>query len=268
MHDWMRRLAIALVAASLAPAAPAADLPEVKQRGALRVLAVIIDEEPEFFALKPGVPPGFDHEVLEGFAKLHRLRLEVVPQPGYDALIPALLKGRGDLIAGAFTASDARRKQIAFTEEVFPTRNVVYTRKPHRVIQTLDQLRQEKVGTYKGTTMAEDIAAAGVPTSNVDDSIALGEFPEALEQGRITAAVDGIEAALKARQADPDLQLGMFLGAPQSLAYGVRQGDAQLLAALDDYISNMRRTPTWSRLVVKYFGEAAPEILKKARESR
>jgi hypothetical protein len=28
----------------------------------------------------------------------------------------------------------------------------------------------------------------------------------------------------------------------------------------------VRRTPTWSRLVVKYFGEEAPEILKRARE--
>jgi hypothetical protein len=28
---------------------------------------------------------------------------------------------------------------------------------------------------------------------------------------------------------------------------------------------SMRRTPTWNRLVVKYFGEDAPELLRKAR---
>jgi hypothetical protein len=33
-------------------------------------------------------------------------------------------------------------------------------------------------------------------------------------------------------------------------------------------VSNLRKTPTWSRLVVKYFGDAAPEILRKAREAR
>lgn len=27
----------------------------------------------------------------------------------------------------------------------------------------------------------------------------------------------------------------------------------------------MRKTPTWNKLVLKYFGEAAPEILRKAR---
>ena len=41
---------------------------------------------------------------------------------------------------------------------------------------------------------------------------------------------------------------------------------SELLAALNDYVSNVRRTPTWNRLVVKYFGEAAPEVLKAARE--
>ena len=38
------------------------------------------------------------------------------------------------------------------------------------------------------------------------------------------------------------------------------------LSKLSDDIDNLRRTPTWARLVVKYFGEAAPEILRKARQ--
>jgi hypothetical protein len=29
--------------------------------------------------------------------------------------------------------------------------------------------------------------------------------------------------------------------------------------------ANLRRTPTWNRLVLKYFGEQAPDILKRAR---
>jgi hypothetical protein len=45
----------------------------------------------------------------------------------------------------------------------------------------------------------------------------------------------------------------------------VRKEDRALLAALDDYVGSVRRTSTWSRLVVKYFGDEAPEILKRAR---
>jgi membrane-bound lytic murein transglycosylase F len=266
----MRRFLAVTAALSvcLAASAPAEDLDAVVKRGTLRVLAVVIDDEPQFLSLKPGTPPGFDQEILEGFARLHRLKLEIVRIPGYDALIPALQKGKGDVIAGGFTATDPRKKQINFTEEAFPTRNVVYTRKPHKPVQSAEELKAEKVGTYKGTSMADDLAAAGVPAASIDDTIELGGFPAALKAGRITAAVDGIEAALTAKLADPDLQMGMFLGRPESLAYGVRKEDAKLFAALNDYMANLRKTQTWSRLVIKYFGVAAPEILKKARESR
>jgi len=58
----------------------------------------------------------------------------------------------------------------------------------------------------------------------------------------------------------------VFLGPPGSLAWGARKGDRALLAALGEYVARVRRTPTWSRLVVKYFGDEAPEILKRARE--
>jgi membrane-bound lytic murein transglycosylase F len=256
----VRLLAAALLAAWL----PAADLPQVKERGTLRVLVVFSDEEYFFFSAKPGTPPGFDQELLTGFADLQKLKLEVVPVTGWDALIPWLLKGKGDLIAGGFTATDTRRKQIAFTTEVFPTRNVVITRKPHRVVATLAQLKEEKVGTIRGTSMAEDLSTAGI--QRVDVSLEAGQFVRALRDNKITAAVDGVEAALRAKLADPELQIGMFLGPPRSLAYGVRNEDAELLRTLDAYVGNLRKTPAWSRLAVKYFGEAAPEILREARK--
>jgi membrane-bound lytic murein transglycosylase F len=259
-------LAASALAGAVGPPSPAlADLPDVVKRGTLQVLVMPDTRRPEFFSVKAGSPPGFDQEVLAGFARLHQLTLTPVPVAAWDALIPALLEGKGDLIAGRFTATESRRKLVAFTSEVFPTRNIVLTRKPHPPVTTVEQLKKEKVGTIKGTSMAEAIAAAGVPEANVDDGIPAGGFAEALRAGRITAAVWGVESAIASQREDPALQLGAFLGAPGSLAYAVRKGDKALLAALNDYVENLRRTPSWSRLVVKYFGEAAPEVLRKAR---
>jgi polar amino acid transport system substrate-binding protein len=262
----LRTFSAALALAAVLPVPTAqADLPEVLQRGTLRVLVMIDTRRPEFFTLDEAAP-GFDREVLQGFAQLHHVKLEAVPVSGWDALIPALLEGKGDLIGGRFTVTESRKKLVAFTGEVFPTRNVVLTRHPHRVVKTVEELRAEKVGTIKGTSMAEAIAAAAVPPARVDDGIPPGGFAEALKSGRITAAVWGVESAIAAKRGDPAIQLGMFLGPPSSLAYAVRKGDTALLGALNEYISNLRRTPTWSRLVVDYFGADAIEVLKKARE--
>jgi ABC-type amino acid transport substrate-binding protein len=254
----------AVPALALALLLPAPDMPEVTARGTLRVLAVVRNQADDFMSARPG--RGFDREVLEGFCNLHKLKLEVIPLTNWGDLIPALQQGRGDLIAGRFNVTAARREQIEFTAEVFPSRHVVMTRKPHRVVATVEDLRAEKVGTVKGTSMAEVVAAAGVPAARVDDTIVTGTLPAALRAGRVTAVVLGIENAISEQRKDPQIQLGAFVGPPSSLAYGLRKEDTALLAALNEYIGNLRRAPTWNRLVVKYFGEAAPEVLRRARE--
>jgi ABC-type amino acid transport substrate-binding protein len=256
----------AVFACALAVAVPAAaaDLADVKTRGALRVLVMPLGPADEFFPVPMQARTGFDRDVLDGFARLHRIKLEVVPVEGWDNLIPALLQGRGDVIAGRFTVTEARTKQIAFTSEVFPSRNVVLTRRPHPPVESVEALQKERVGTIRGSSMAEAVRAV-VPAGNVDDSIPPGGLPAALVSGKVTAVVLGVESAIAARRIDSQIELGVFVGPPRSLAYGVRKQDTALLQALDEYVDNVRRTPTWSRLVVEYFGDAAPEILRKAR---
>jgi len=258
---------VALLGAGLlAPAAPALDLDAIKRTGSLRLLAVASNQENEFLNSGSDARPGFDREVLEGFAKSQRLKLVIVPLEAWDALVPALLAGRGDLIGGRFTATDARRKHIDFTDEVLPTRTVVVTRKPRPRVTRLEQLAGEMLGTLRSSSMAEDLAAAGVPVGRVDLGIVPGGVPEALRSGRITAAVWTLEAAILERERDPQIELGLYLGRPSSLAYGVRKEDPRLREALNAHIRLLRQTGTWNRLVVKYFGDTALELLKAARQ--
>jgi len=259
-----RRVARLAALTALLSAAPAgADLAQVQKTGKLRVLAV--DGAPAFIAFAPGAEPGLEREILDGFARLHSAQVELVEVAAWEELVPSLLQGKGDVIAGGVTDTPARRRLIAFTVEVFPTRDVVLSRKPMPPILTLEQLRAVRVGTIRGTGLADRIEEARVPKANIDDAVPATGFAEALRSGRVAALVDGVEDALLLRKADPDVQLGMFLGPPQSLAFGVRRNAPALLAALDQYVANVRKTPTWSRLVVKYFGAAAAEVLKKAR---
>jgi len=241
----------------------ASDLPDIQKRGSLRVLVVIDAHRPEFFALE-GAKPGFDREILEGFAKVQGLTMEVTSLASYDDLIPALLDHRGDVIAAGYRDSETRRKSITFTDEVFPNRYVIITIKPHRVIQTLEELRKERVGATRGTATAEAVLAAGLSPESVDDGIPIGNYVEALHSGRVTAAVWSVERALPAQREDPSLQLGMYVGKPGSLAFGLRKEDTQLQAALNDHIARVRKSGAWSRMVVKYFGENALSILQQA----
>ncbi len=265
MTTLRRYQSVALVLLSLASPAARADLAEIKKSGSLRVLAVIVPGETEFIANRPGQEPGFEREVLQGFATLHELKLEVVPITAWDGLAPALVQGRGDLIAGRYTASDERRKEIAFSVEVFPTRVTIVSRAPKPRIDTLEALRATRVGVVRGTSLVDVLQAARVPPDKLDTSIPSGGSLEALRAGRIDATALELADAILAQRKDAQLQLGLFVGPPASYAFGTRKTDSLLRRALDDYVFNLRLTPTWNRLVVKYFGASASEILRRAR---
>jgi ABC-type amino acid transport substrate-binding protein len=259
---WLCAVALGITAGL----ASATDLKELQAAGGLRVLAVVDEREPEFLSLKGSAPSGFDLEVLQAFAKSQRMPLKVVPVASWEALVPALLEQKGDLIAGRFTATPERRKRVAFTDEVFPSRTVLVTRRPHAPVTSVAALGPEKVGTIRGTSMIETLVAAGVPLARLDQSLVSGTLSDSLRSGKVTVAVWSLEGAMLAQRQDPELELGAFVGPPESLAYAMRPGDTLLRAALDEHLRTIRRTGTWNRLAVKYFGTAAPEILKKARE--
>jgi ABC-type amino acid transport substrate-binding protein len=57
----------------------------------------------------------------------------------------------------------------------------------------------------------------------------------------------------------------MTVGAPGTIAWAVRKEDTALRVSLDDYLANVRRSETYSRLVVRYFGDQALIVLGRAR---
>jgi ABC-type amino acid transport substrate-binding protein len=254
-----------VLAFSLAPAGlQAQDLPEIQAKGVLRVI-VDASNLPERFNVGSGGEPGLEKEILLGFASLHKLTLAVVTTERADERVAQLVSGKGDVVAG-IVVTESRRRQVDFTSEVLPSRHVVVTRKPEPVLEDLAVLRSRRVGATKGSSWAEVALAAGVPRASLDDSYAAPEeMLEALRTQRVSAAVMTAVWAILARKRDPDLQIGAFVGPASTVAFAVRKESPLLLKALDAHVSNLRRTPTWSRLVVKYFGENALEILKKSR---
>lgn len=250
--------AAVLLAVALAAGLAAGDLPAIEGRGTLRIL-VPGDETPEMFAFERGTSPGFEREMLEGFAALRKIKLEVIPVDRFEEILPALQKGQGDVVTGINDTS-ARRQTVDFTVEVLPSRHVVVTRKPRPVVASAFQFRAEKVGVLRGTTWADSAAAAGAhPELFAEEK----EVLAALKSGRITATVLSGTEFILAQRHDTELQAGIVLGTPGSAAWAVRKEDRQLKAALDDYLTGLRHTGSWSRLVVKYFGRDALDVLGK-----
>jgi membrane-bound lytic murein transglycosylase MltF len=64
------------------------------------------------------------------------------------------------------------------------------------------------------------------------------------------------------------LNPGVTVGARGKVAWAIRKEDTGLAAALNEYLANVRRGPSWSRLVVKYFGDQALTVLGRSERDR
>jgi ABC-type amino acid transport substrate-binding protein len=261
VHPAPSVLAFATTALLVGTALPGADLAELKARGTLRVV-VAADEAPETFDPKGGVRPGFERELIETFAHVQGLKIEVVPAKGYSDRIPMLLAGRGDLIVAIFDTPE-RRQQVVFTAEVMPTYTVAVTLAPKAPVKTLDELREEKVGVIRGTAPAEEAAAAGLSSLRRFESSR--EMLAALTGGEITAFVMPISEFALASKSEKRLTSGATVGPSGSIAWAVRKEDVALRAALDAHLANVRKSASWNLLLVKYFGEQAPLVLGHRR---
>jgi ABC-type amino acid transport substrate-binding protein len=227
--------------------------------GRLRVLASS-DEDPAWFSMAGGEAPGFEREVLEGFVRLHKLRLEIVPVTRWEDAIPMLREGKGDVLVGV-NATRERRRLVDFTAELLPARNVVLTRRPKPPIESLEALRGVRVAVVPDTTWAEAVRDAGVPAAQ---TVSVEDVPaaiEALRSGKAGAAVTDVLDFLLQRRRDEALEMGLTLGSALSSAWAVRKGDSRLRESLDAYLARLRSSANWSRLLVKYFGDDAPVAL-------
>ena len=250
----------AALALALRPAPlQARDLAQVKAAGVVRAI-VSLDEQPERFNRQAQGDPGFEREMLEGFARLKRLRLEVVAVRTFSDRIPALLRGDGDVIIGLVDTAE-RRKQIDFTDEVLPVRHVAVTHKPAAPVNSVEDLRKRKAGTIRGTTWARETLAAGVPESQVEYFSDTEPMLQALAAGRVAVVVMTLSDFVLATDRHPGLEGGVFVGEPAHAAWGLRKQDKELKAELDAYIGNLRSGASWNRLIVTYFGEKALSVL-------
>jgi len=248
---------VVLSALAVGAAEPTPGLP-----AKLRVL-VAADEMPEMFSFASTGLPGFERELLEGFCRIHGLRLDVVPVPDFEQIIPMLLRGEGDLITGIVDTA-ARRERVAFTGEVFPVRHLAVTRRPGPTASRLEDLRALRVGVIPGTSWEQAaLVYAGVPRAKrvpFRDSAAL---LAGLRAGQVDAVVMALLDFALARKHDPELVAGAFVGPASAAAMAVRPDDGRLLESLNGYLQGMRQAR--HALMFKYLSEDALSLIALAR---
>ncbi|MDP3234404.1 MAG: transporter substrate-binding domain-containing protein [Myxococcales bacterium] len=128
--------------------------------GAPKRLRVLVRLFTDGFLPPQATPETAELELLEAFAERHGLSLERVAVERFDELIPALLEGRGDVIAAGLTVTAARQKLVSFTRPTEVVDEVLVARAVDAgVPKTLSELAGATVHVAKGSAFVESLQA-------------------------------------------------------------------------------------------------------------
>ena len=250
----------------LAQTAGAGDLADVKSRGKLVMLCypsqnstfiaadleVMREKNLKLSELRnPEHFSGFDVELIKGFARSLGVDLEIRPvTTGYDALLPALIKGEGDLVASSLSITPKRLESVDFSDPYLKSWVAVAVPAGSKIASLAD-LTGKKVALMRGSSQLEFLQSQ-VPDMDVlltdfslENYVAVkeGEADFTLLDSRAPAG-ESVNAAYS------DLKVAFRL---REFDYGValRKG-SDLKAPLNAYLTGLKESGELDRMAERF----------------
>ncbi len=200
---------------------------------------------------------GVDIDILKAFADHLGLELEVRPAvaddglPSYGELIPALLRGEGDIIASSVTITAERDEQIDFSIPYFTVYPAVVVHRDSS-IQSIEDLAGKKASALPGSSQEHHLRAAGIEEDNiVFYDFQLENFTAILE-GEVDFSVqDSHPAERIVREYDELKIIGPISDVRDHYGLGVPNG-SDLVGALDLFLEDLKESGELERILARY----------------
>jgi len=199
---------------------------------------------------------GLEAEFAQGLAKYTNRRLRFVDLP-WKEQIPALLKGKIDIIMSGMTITRARKYQISFAD-------------PYMITGQVSLVRLAESNKFRDgiTDLFSPVVRVGTVMSTSGDLLIV----QNKSKGRIVHYKDAAEGvrALLDKTIDAfvyDLPMNFYLGAhyadqglvpitiPMSreyIAWGIRNNDAELLSLANGYLNKIKASGRLQQMIIHW----------------
>ena len=260
-------LMVVLAFVALASTSAASDLKTIRERGELVMLCfpqqqssfvhTMVDE---LGAAGLNVYGGKDVELMRRFARHLGVELEiVVARDGVADLIPALVRGDGDIVANAVGVTVPRRKLADFSAPYITSREALIVRKGSG-IRGVEDLAGKTVATIAGSSHEDVIQRLGIEKLRwlfVDFTL---EAYEAVRSGEadftVLDAASAEEMLGQMFDLGRDLELVEALDEEAHYAFAIRKG-SDLEPVLNAWIESIRADGTLDRILSGDFRDSA-----------
>jgi membrane-bound lytic murein transglycosylase F len=230
------------------------DLPQIKQRKLLRLVTY---QSPVNYFYENGRFHGFEYNLINRFAELHGMRLDVVIAESHDEMLELLIQGKGDVIAAS--SPESRYMARAGIKQTVPYNYAtpVLVGRVDEEFADIRDLQGRNVhlppeSPYR--QVLERIRSHGIQVTVLDTQVE--ENTEAVlfgvAQGYYDLTVVGSHELASELSRQINLKAQFNLADPQALVWVVRDENSQLLTALNEYITNEYRRGFYNVIYSRY----------------
>ncbi|MDI7862091.1 amino acid ABC transporter substrate-binding protein [Rhizobiaceae bacterium n13] len=252
--NWFKTIAAAslLQAAVLLPAHAGENLDAIKSAGVLKI-GTEGTYAPFTYHDASGKLVGFDVEIGEAVAAKLGVKPEFL-EGKWDGLIAGLDSNRYDAVINQVGITEARKQKYDFSEPYIASKAVLIVRADDDSIKGFEDLKGKKAAqslTSNFGKLAQENGAELVGTDGFDQSIQL------VLTGRADATINDSLSFLDFKKQKPDANVKIAAEQANADYSGiiVRKGDAELVAAINKALEEIKADGTYQKISDKYFGQ-------------
>ncbi len=244
------------------------DLDQIKERGSL--IAIVDNSSTGYFIYK-GRPMGYEYDLLNLLAQHLNVKLEIKLTTNIDKAFQMLNEGEGDIIAYSLTVTNERKNLVAFTDSHFNTRQMLVQKKPenwrnltrdeveHSLIRNQVDLIGKQIHVRKHSAYIERLQhlseeiGGDIMIIEEHDTIETEGLIRKVNDGEIRYTVADETVAYVNASYYPDIDVNTPLSFPQQIAWAVRKNATELLPEINQWMSTIKRQPTFNVIFNRYF---------------
>ena len=170
----------------------------------------------------------------------------------FDSVIPAVVSGKADLAAAGLTITEDRKKNVDFSIPYVKTGIVVISKKSNPFTDVA-QLKGKRIGVQSGTTSETYVLEQ--LKQEPERSPSSAEAVAGLKSGRNDFVIADIDPAKNCVKGEPDLQISGFITS-EEYAVAIRKGQPELLKAINETITELRKSGKLAKWVADYTAES------------
>ncbi len=251
-------LGLGLAATLCSPLAGAQTIAEIKQKGEITI-GMLVDFPPYGTMNASNQPDGYDADVARLLAKDLGVKLNLIAVTGPNR-IPFVLTNKVDLLVASLAITPERAKQVQFSKPYAAASIVLYGDKKINIKDAAD-LKGKRVGVARAST--QDVALTAVAPEGTEirrfDDDASGM--QALMSGQVDAiGCSTTVAAQIEKRAPANTYETKFLLRQQVMGIVMRQGQADLLKYVDDFVTRNTANGELNKLYRKWLETDLPKM--------